>query len=379
MNLLRVGVVLLWISGVFTALAIEVDDLKQGELNSASRCGECHVEIHAMWQRSMHSAAVTDPIFEASYLRAIREAGDRARRLCLQCHAPGAVLTDDLGLENPTNREGITCDFCHSVVEVDLEARGQRFRLDLQGVKYGPLADAASPAHGVARSQLHLASEFCAGCHQYTNEHGLAVLSTYTEWNASPQAAQGTTCQHCHMPSTPGHTVDPSFGIERDSINLHNISGGHSREQVRKAATVRVLRVRTSQPRTAVIDVEVATVGSGHSIPTGMPTRKLILEVIVSVDGREVERFERRYHKLLVSDDGKIIENDHRAILAAARVLQDNRLGPGERRVERFAAGVPPGGVIGVEAILHYFYQPEILSRQEMTIEMASDHKEVRP
>jgi len=352
------------------ALGVE---LETGTLNPAERCGECHEEIYSMWKNSLHSNAATDPVFVASYVQAYWETAGEARDVCLPCHAPGALLGGDRGLQNPLSQEGITCDYCHSVVAVDLERRHQPFDVRLDGVKRGPIADTESGAHEVAQSELHESSEFCAGCHEYTNAHGMPVFSTYTEWKASPQATAGKTCQECHMPLTPGNTVHESLGVKRSKINMHNISGGHSREQVQRAASVKILGVERRTPTRALVQVEVANIGSGHSIPTGMPTRRLILDVVVTSGGREVERFRRIYEKRLLDEQGRLIVEDHRAILHARELESDNRLRPGERRVEQFSARVPAEGALSVEATLRYSYEPEILMRRKISIEMTSD------
>jgi nitrate/TMAO reductase-like tetraheme cytochrome c subunit len=366
---------ILWIA-LGTSLpagAVEVQ-LQQDALNPSARCGSCHVEIYTMWRRSMHSAAWTDPIFEASYMRAYLETAGEAAPVCLRCHAPAATLTGDLEVQKPVSQEGVTCDFCHSIDAVDLERMDRPFDIVLDGAKRGPLADADSPVHGVVKSKLHESAELCAGCHEYTNEAGVPILSTYTEWKASPHAAEGKTCQHCHMPLEPGETVRPGVReTERGMINLHNISGMHSSEQVRRAATAKILSVGRDEWNRAVIRVEVANVGSGHSIPTGLPTRKLRLEVVLFAGGREVQRFERLYQKTLVDEDGLEITEDHRAMLAPRSLRSDSRLAAGERRVEEFVAAVPPEQELRAEMHLRYLYQPKILTRETISIDIASD------
>ncbi len=368
------AIVLLWaMGGIPLVFAAPMGGIESGVFNPSSRCGECHREIYAMWQRGMHSMATSDPIFEASYNQAYRYTAGKAKEICLPCHAPVAVHTGDLEMLNPISREGVTCDYCHSVVSVELEKRDRPTRIVLDGVKRGPLRDATSPAHKVARSPLHLSSEFCAGCHEYVNSNGVLVLSTYSEWKASPQATVGKTCQICHMPMTPGETVPFSLAPPRGNINRHDISGGHSIEQVKKAARVRILQVERIASRLVEIKVEVANIGSGHSIPTGMPTRQLILEVVLFAEGQEVMRFTREYQRKLLDKQGKPIFEDYMAVLDARTVMQDNRLRPGEVRVERFEAVVQPKVPLRVEATLHYRYEPKILKPEKMSIEMASD------
>jgi len=367
-------IVMIWVAGFIPpALAAPQNAIESKAFNPSSRCGECHQEIYAMWRRAMHSRATSDPIFEASYNQAYRYTAGKAKEICLRCHAPVAVQTGDLEMLNPISREGVNCDYCHSVVSVDLQKRDQPIKIALDGVKRGPLRDATSPVHKVARSPLHQSSEFCAGCHEYVNSTGLPILSTYSEWKASPQAKEGKTCQICHMPLTPGETVPASLAPPRGNINLHNVTGGHSIEQVKKAAKVRILQVERKAGNAVEIKVEVANNGSGHSIPTGMPTRRLILDVVLFAGGREVTRFQREYQKKLLDKEGKLIIEDYRTVLDAQTVMEDNRLRPGEKRVEQFEAVILPKGPLGVEATLHYLYEPKVLMPQPMSIDMASD------
>jgi hypothetical protein len=343
-----------------------------GVLNPSAVCGECHQQIYGMWRRSMHANSWSDPVFQTSYMKAYVETEGKAREICLPCHAPGAALSKEPEREANT-REGITCDFCHSVLSVDLGKPGHSFHVKLDGVKRGPLSDAVSPAHEIAKSDLHKSAEFCAGCHEYANPRGLEIFTTYTEWKASPQAKEGKTCQQCHMPMTPGQTVKPELGIYRTEINLHDISGGHSADQVRKAASVRIVRMEREEPKTAVIEVEVANIGSGHSIPTGLPTRKLVLEVVLFAGDREVRRFERVYQKVLLDARGLPIVEDHQALLGARTLREDTRLRPGERRLEQFVTQVPSKGALRTEVTLRYIYEPELLTRQTMSIDMGAD------
>jgi len=360
------------------ALATGVPELDMDKLNPSAVCGECHQTIYAMWRRSMHAAAATDPIFEASYDRAYRETAGKAEQLCLRCHAPAALHSGEAGMQDGSFREGISCDYCHSVIAVDLRQHDSPMRIALDGRKRGPLRQAESPAHGVQRSDLHLSAEFCGACHEYVNEAGLAVLSTYSEWRVSPQASQGKTCQHCHMPMTPGETVPSSLAPSRGMINLHDLSGGHSADQVRKAATLRIVRFERTAAGDAQIEVEVASVGSGHSLPTGMPTRKILLEVAVFHEGREIRRFEHPYQKQILDARGNLILEDHATSLRSHRLLEDNRLRAGERRIERFVATGMPRGSLRVAATLRYVYEPRLLLPKAMSIEMASDEAPTR-
>lgn len=347
--------------------------VKPGALTSSATCAECHQQIHSMWQRSMHGLSFSDPVFQVSYMRAYLETAGKASATCLRCHAPVAALTGDLELKDPVSREGITCDYCHSIASVELKRARGPYEVRLDGVKRGPLADADSPAHEVAKSPVHESAEFCAGCHEYSTPRGLVIFSTYSEWKSSRYAKEGTTCQTCHMPSMPGSTVRPDLGVRRPTINLHDISGGHSADRVQRAASARILRLEREARDRAVVEVEVANVASGHAIPTGLPSRKLVLQVLVSVDGKHVRSFERTYQRTLLDGEGRRILEDHRLILEAHSLLDDNRLAPGERRIERFSTSVPHRGKLSAEMRLDYVYEPELLLREKMSISIASE------
>lgn len=349
--------------------------LEAGVFNSSSRCGVCHAQIYDLWKRSLHAGSVSDPIFDAAYTRAYRETAGAARKICLRCHAPVAYFSGDLELQKPISREGVTCDFCHSVTHVDLQKSRQPFRVRLDGVKRGPRPGLVSPVHGVELSKLHESSTLCAGCHEYANQDGLLLFSTYSEWKVSPQAKEGKTCQYCHMPVTKGMIVIPGLGSGGSKINLHNISGGHSSTQVRKAASLKIVKLRRSQKDRAELEVLVSNVGSGHSIPTGMPTRKLQLDVELFAGNQRVHTFQRDYQRVLLDRQGRPIRQDHRVLLDAVRLLSDTRLRPGEKRLERFVCAVPSQGELHAVVRLRYVYEPELLSRQDMNILMVSDEQ----
>ncbi len=90
-------------------------------------------------------------------------------------------------------------------------------------------------------------------------------------------------------------------------------------------------------------------------------------------DGREVSRIERFYQKSLIDESGRLITEDHDAMLSAHAIREDNRLRPGERRRERFVSTVPPKGRLSVEMRLRYLYEPKVFSRERISIEIASD------
>jgi hypothetical protein len=127
----------------------------------------------------MHSFSLSDPIFDTAYMQAVREGGQQAKRICLRCHAPMTLANGDFDLEQGVTRDGVACDFCHTVTAVHLDNPLAPYSLEPGLVKRGIIKKAASPSHEVAYSELHGTSEFCGGCHNYVAPGGAAIMSTY--------------------------------------------------------------------------------------------------------------------------------------------------------------------------------------------------------
>ena len=333
---------------------------------SARICGECHADIYATWKSSMHAFSLADPIFDTAYMQAVRDAGDEARRLCLRCHAPMTLANGDFDLSEGVTRDGVGCDFCHTVTAVHLDNPEAPYSLEPGLVKRGIIKKAASPAHEVAYSELHATSEFCGGCHNYVAASGAAIMSTYDEWRSGPYARQGVQCQNCHMVLGPGKVVRADIKPTGPQIHIHSLI--HDSDQVRSALALEILSSDRSGARLRV-DVQVENVGSGHKVPTGLPTREIVLSVAVDVGGRMFHQ-ERRYRKVVADEHNRVLEQDFEVLLRGGKVLNDNRIGPREKRLEHFEFDVPTSGRVKVAATLTYVYAPMVLDRRRMDIVM---------
>ena len=253
-----------WLSGA--AFAKAPDAQGGGPYGSAKTCSPCHTTIHGYWSESEHSRSATSPAFLESLRAAVDGAVDKeaVRTGCASCHAPTALVTGDYRLEQAVTREGVTCDFCHTVSDIDLRTPGHLFQLEPGPVKRGPLELAKSPAHDTAYSPLFRASPLlCASCHQHTNAHGVEVLSTYTEWKAGPYPERGQTCQECHMPLVPGWSVAEGLGASQRRINLHRIEGGSATGRLATGLDLRFDSVTLRSPA----EVEVAVVNRAVAPP----------------------------------------------------------------------------------------------------------------
>jgi hypothetical protein len=336
---------------------------------SARVCGECHSDIYESWKNSLHAFSLTDPIFDTAYMQALKEAGEEARRVCLRCHAPMTMVNGDYELREGVTREGVSCDFCHTVTAVHLDGREKPYTVELGLVKRSVLRKAASPAHDVAYSELHGTSEFCGGCHNYVTPKGKAVMSTYDEWRDGPYAREGVQCQDCHMVLTSGKVVREEVKASGAKIHLHNLI--HDTDQLRSALSVQIANAERTVNRLQV-EVTIENVGSGHMVPTGIPSREIVLSVSVD-SGRRVLTQERRYRKVVADENGRLLKRDFEVLLYGARILNDNRIGPREKRVEHFNFDVPRAGRSAkVMVRLSYQYAPVILHEEQLDVLLGS-------
>ena len=360
-------------------IAEDVDyKINEAEYTSSLVCGKCHEAIYSKWKNSMHAQSISDPIFDLAFMQAVKESGDEAKKLCLGCHAPTVRVNNDYELKKAITNEGIMCDFCHTVKGVDLNNQENPYIVDVGEVKRSTIKEAESPAHKVEHSELHAKSEFCAGCHEFINKEGVSVIGTYTEWKEGPYSKEGVQCQDCHMPATKGLIVRPDVkNIERD-INLHDLQGGHSVEQLRKAMRVRIAdAVRSGEGVT--VKVEITNIGSGHMVPTGIPSRELVLQMLVKDSkGRVVSRDEKIFKKILADENGNELKKDHELFLKGKIILSDNRIKPRETKETIFYFTYPKREELSVETKLFYRYKPDVITSQEMFIEMGGDSKVIR-
>lgn len=355
-------------SGSWTALAAapekEVNPSHYGVRKSGYTggivCKRCHTDIYQIWSHSMHAFAVSDPIFADAYDVAVAEGGKDARRLCLSCHSPTTRMTKDYSLREPLSNEGVTCDFCHTISRVDV-SQPEPFTYDLGPTKRGVHKGMFSPAHFMEYSPSHGKSELCGGCHDFRSPRGVPVLETYSEWKASPYAGKGIQCQDCHMRRLKGMPlVNRQIELTSELAPDHAVKGGHSLVRLQEAATVG-LQV-DYRDQAIQVEAKVENVGSGHKVPTGAPTRRVVLEVsVLSPSGKTVQSQSRVYQKVLEDENGQPVTTMADSFVKAVRVASDNRLAPKQVRREAFTFRVPSSGEVAiVQALLTYkFVTPQ--------------------
>jgi len=267
------------------------------EVNGSSGCMPCHggydedAEPGHAWKGTMMGHATRDPLFLASLAIAeqdVPSSGD----FCLRCHTPGGWLagrcnpTDGLLLQ-PIDRESVSCEICHGLVDpnyvegtsppedflileqlrdVPTDHSNGQFVMDPEPRRRGPYPE-GSPAHAWIASSFFRSSDFCGTCHDVSNplydrvsgndytlgpldeqatslhsEDILPLERTYSEWKHSqfaigegvfaPEFAGNkpdgfvSTCQDCHMADVAGKGA--IIGPERQDLGFHDMMGGSS-------------------------------------------------------------------------------------------------------------------------------------------------------
>lgn len=214
---------------------------------------------------------------------------------CSTCHAPFADVGADIENLNRTEREGVSCDFCHKIKGVDFDPVTERPHEGSTGVLsfnlirpepghqlfIGPLDDVA-PGEDTFDPGMKQ-SAICAPCHSATF-WGTRIYDSYGEWlesdYADPRSANQKTCQQCHMPTgmsdhfvrldRGGRLRDPS------TIANHLMPGRENERFLSESATLYATYERESMTE---VTITVTNSGTGHHLPTGSPLRNVFLLV----------------------------------------------------------------------------------------------------
>jgi hypothetical protein len=158
--------------------------------------------------------------------------------------------------------------------------------------------------------------------------------------------------------------VDPKvLGVAATSVNLHEMPGGHSVVELNRALHAQISAVRRGE----TLDVTVTFVnrGAGHRLPTGSPLRSLVLAV--DADGAVGQRqtATKTYARVVVDEAGKELTDEATVWLKGGRVVRDDRLAPGEQRVEKFSFPMPSSVPAHAVARFYYRYAPDAALRGE--------------
>jgi len=250
--------------------------------------GEPDVEPHFNWEGSMMAQASRDLLFEAAMVIANQDAPDSGD-LCLRCHfnrgwLEGRSIPTDGSQMVPTDSVGLSCDFCHRLVDpipdaenpaedadilaaladVPTEFGTGMFVIDPNETRRGPFVD-ADTGHPILVSPFHQEAALCGTCHDVSNpafekdggggyvpnafdspatDFSPTVIApverTYSEWlNSEYNTPTGVyapefggnqdyvgSCQDCHMRDVTGRGCDDLAAPIREDLPLHDMTGG---------------------------------------------------------------------------------------------------------------------------------------------------------
>ncbi len=369
------------------------------------QCGNCHEQVYREWSESPHARSATNRrfmnLYEGTDWRGNEDVGwslldefPEGSGVCWSCHVPSLepdpAITGDLRRTSGVERLGVHCDFCHKIADVSVDHAGLdhgRFALRLvrpvpgREVFFGSIDDDRGRSVSLP---LYSESRYCASCHEGVL-FGTHAYGEYSEWRASPYAARGIECQDCHMAPTgrmvnvaPGHG-----GIDRDPNTLANHGSSRAKASVLGKHVLLSLEGKESAAGVTVL-AEVRVEGVGHRMPTGYPSRAVILWVrATTADGKPARLLEgpvlpplagdgpvaegglagrpgRMYAKVLEGLDGQLPA----PYWKATRVKYDTRLMPDQIDRLRFRFARAEGDLT-VEARLVYRRFSKFLADQK--------------
>ena len=226
---------------------------------SASKCMACHEDIYREWASSNHAYASISPMFH-KFENALNSLAPTVNNFCVRCHAQvGTIMGEAREMpvweRSQVSREGITCITCHRVNENFYKANG--FRYIQPGKIFEPVYGTFS-GDGVDQvvedksgwkvatneqergNEIHNEgkvfpqldkSEFCVSCHQVALNVGIKLEVVWDQYRDSPAAAQGVSCQDCHMSYTPGvpgsNPTGPAAVVDGRPVNPDRVRHHH--------------------------------------------------------------------------------------------------------------------------------------------------------
>ncbi|MCH8829223.1 MAG: hypothetical protein IID45_06555, partial [Planctomycetes bacterium] len=183
-------------------------------------CGACHPTHFKEWQGSIMHYAAESPVFNAFELIINKltqgefAANGAEPNFCIGCHSPTGVFNNELpdfvdeasalpsrDSLSPVSREGLSCDFCHTVTGPAIESSLLQDGIANTSLEFSPSYDKVGPIFDPSPSPYHTSSgsafissaNFCGGCHEANRQtHGQKKQRTKVH-TGSPKSADGTS------------------------------------------------------------------------------------------------------------------------------------------------------------------------------------------
>lgn len=188
------------------------------ELQDPETCKQCHPVHYQQWSGSMHAYSSEDPVFVAMNARGQRDTNGALGDLCVNCHAPMAVLLGEATGASfdpdalSSRAKGVTCYFCHNVESIEADHNNGLVLAMDQTMRGGVRDPSNSPAHNSMFDPENMAgktnnSRLCGACHDVVLPNGVHLERTFGEWKETvfattpddPTLQLPQTCSGCHM------------------------------------------------------------------------------------------------------------------------------------------------------------------------------------
>jgi hypothetical protein len=167
------------------------------------------------------------------------------------------------------------------------------------------------------------------------------VFTSYEEWEEGNHREADMHCQGCHMPSRAGAAAPGADA--REAIAHHGTMGDTERLRAR---AIQLTLDATRGPERTALTVQVANRGAGHAVPSGLPARRVALNVRALRGEQELATQQKVYGRVLVDAAGQ-----EAPFYAATALSRDDRLASDERRQEKFELEVPRDATLEVTVV----------------------------
>ncbi len=268
-------------------------------------CSSCHAAYYNEWTNDKHSMSQNNPFFLSMYKDFRKDHPDKNGN-CSLCHNPEAAIDNgfdvDLRKQRATKTNGISCDFCHKIEDVDQNdfKKGVtglsilKICKGMKDIRIGSIKDPIqiSNKEELRYNSLYKTSLYCAKCHEGSNGN-IKIYSTFSEWLNSPAAKKGVQCQTCHMPVRESEDRDQKLEIVDNpninhkqrpyyEIHSHGFLTKEPHEFRKKYVDLNLAvalrnNVISNGYKIITVTCTVENNNFGHSFPTGSPMRNAIL------------------------------------------------------------------------------------------------------